>query len=633
MKVENNMKVCIKFKIILVSLLAITLIAPSILCMPKKAYAYQIIKTLSWKTNINASILTNGAINVNEEKIIDITKFIEKAKKYNPNKVDETSIEKNLQPLVWSFVNFPEKKSSVDISNARIAILSNEDSIIGNWKNVEPTQFLSKWRSDNGPSESLITYDQEKKQMFFYSELTNPDQVSEKEAFEIMTQMTGVSDPNQWQCTKAVIFLNYTIQRAAVIYKDVADFQWIYLTDTWQMDSYDVNLSVSVPIGKESIANPLGKVTDIEPSAEATTERNIYAFGHGSSTGIVDLNANGIITVDNKIVPGNSDAEIRIVFPAAWLSNLDKGSDISQSNQTKLTSILKEESVWRDFRTNNVNKMLYPLTFIGICLVFLIIVLIINIRYRRKFSSGELSNTNLTDLHPCLLVRLKNWNHRYTHDIVVNLLHLNEIKAISIKRLASGDFEIKLTNKDIVKDPYKATSLNITDIRTINFLFGKIACNNPILKLSDIYNYAKARPMQFLSQYKTWESLLTDEVNRLANFKSSYDKIRHFLIGISFVILGFSLILGILLLDAIIPIAGLITAFTSAFVGNTLRNKVYFIDAEGKKVKVNEINIGLAKYNDTIDLFKNKAIVTIKNSVLESQDIISRWGLENTRVH
>ena len=43
------------------------------------------------------------------------------------------------------------------------------------------------------------------------------------------------------------------------------------------MDSYDVNLYVSVPVGSGSIANPLGKVSSIETNSESTTERNIYA--------------------------------------------------------------------------------------------------------------------------------------------------------------------------------------------------------------------------------------------------------------------------------------------------------------------------------------------------------------------
>lgn len=43
------------------------------------------------------------------------------------------------------------------------------------------------------------------------------------------------------------------------------------------MDSYDVNLQVTIPVGSSSIANPLGKVTSLEQNSEATTERNIYA--------------------------------------------------------------------------------------------------------------------------------------------------------------------------------------------------------------------------------------------------------------------------------------------------------------------------------------------------------------------
>lgn len=122
----------------------------------------------------------------------------------------------------------------------------------------------------------------------------------------------------------------------------------------------------------------------------------------------MDLNPNGIVSVNNKIVPGNSDAEIRIVFPSAWLTNLDMKSDISQQNQSKLTTILKEESVWRDFRTDAVNKLILPISFTCICIIVLIVCLVLTIVYRRRFFEDAITKKNLEDLHPCLLVRLKN---------------------------------------------------------------------------------------------------------------------------------------------------------------------------------------------------------------------------------
>lgn len=623
---QNKINIVKKFFSVILCLLLISILSVSTIGT-KKAFAYQIIKTFSWKTDVNATISTDGSINVAETKIIDITPFIHKAKTYSVNNTEADRVP-SMSPLIWNYNNFP-KETDITLSDAKIAILSNEDSVIGNWSNIGQTTYLAKWNGDDGPRTSTFTYDTENKHMCLYTELTNSDKLSSKQCYDIMSGLTGTTDTNLWNATKAIINLNYTIERAATIYKDVADFSWIYVSDTWVNDSYDVNLQVTIPVGKASIANPLGKVTSVEPSGDLTTERNIYAWGHGSSSGVVDLNPNGLVTVNNKIVPGNSDAEIRIVFPSAWLTNLDLGSDISQQNQTKLTTILKEESVWRDFRTDAVNKLILPIVYSAICLTVLIVCMILLIVYRKRFFEDAITKTKLNDRHPCLIVRLKNWNHEFAHDIVVSMLVLNQNKKITIKRLPSGDFLIKLKKANLAKDAYTEKNMDIIDKRTINFLFGLIACKNPMIRLSDIQNYARARSYEFMSNYLAWHSLLTDEVNQFAKFKSIYDKIRHILFAVAAIIGVASVILGIIFLELITPVIGIISAFIVGYIGNNMRNKVYFKDSHDKRIDVIDLNIGLGQYTETVDQFRIAAIKCIKQSVLDAQDIISKWNLEN----
>ena len=299
------------------------------------------------------------------------------------------------------------------------------------------------------------------------------------------------------------------------------------------------------------------------------------------------------------------------------------GSDISQQNQAKLTTILKEESVWHDYRTNAVNKLLLPIIFTLICLLVLISCLVLTIAYRNRFTKDALSNKKLKEMHPCVLVRLKNWNHQFAHDLVASLLALNEKKQIRIKRMPSSDFIIQLKKEELAKDPYKAKNINIIDKRTIDFLFGKIACRNPLLRLSDIQNYARARSYDFMSSYLTWQSLLTDEVNEFANFKSIYDRTRHVLFGIAIALPVIAITLGIIFLELITPIIGILTGIIVGFMGNSMRNKVYFKNSKGKKIDAIDLNIGLAEYTDTVDKFRIAAIKVIRQSVLDAQDNIS----------
>lgn len=587
--------------------------------LPKQAFAYQTCKTYSWKTNINASIGTNGTINVTETKIIDITPFIEKAKKHSQSNSNE-KITPKLSPLVWSFWDFPEE-SDVQLSDAKIAILSNNDSVVGNWSAINTSDYLSKWNDTESPNNDTYTFDKKNKQMCLFTSLMNPQQYNDEECYNIVSAYTGTNDVATWNFTKAIINLNYSILCAPKVYKDVVDFKWNYCQDTWQMDSYDVTLNVTVPVGNQSIASPLGKISNNANDAGATTERNIYAWGHGSSTGILDLNPSGIISLNNNIVPGGSNAEVRIVFPSSWLTNLDSNINISQTNQTKLTTILKEESVWRDDRTDRVNKMLIPIMLSILSILFLGLTIAIKLRLDNKFSEKSIKEKDLDDVHPCVLVRLKNWNHKHSHDIVAAILNLNQNNLLKIKRMASGDFEIKLKDKNLAIDPYKDKNMQIIDIRTINFLFHEIACSNPLLRLSDINNYAKARSYSFMSKYLTWHSLLTDEVNQFANFKSQYDRTRKVIFILSLIWLIFALIIAFIFKDTLTAIIGAFSTFVISFLANSMRNKIKVINDEGKNIHVKDIKVKFSNYTKTEDSFRKAAISAVHNAVLDAQDI------------
>ena len=118
--------------------------------------------------------------------------------------------------------------------------------------------------------------------------------------------------------------------------------------------------------------------------------------------------------------------------------------------------------------------------------------------------------------------------------------------------------------------------------------------------------------------------MLNDEVNDFANFKSVYDKTRHILFGVAIGLTIVSIVLSIIFLEAITPVVGIITAIVISFMANSMRNKVYFKDAKGKKIDAINLNIGLAEYNETVDKFRITCIKTIRQSVLDAQDIISK---------
>lgn len=618
-------------KLLLTILLILSLSFTWIANSKQKAFAYQLPKVTSWKTNINASIGTDGSISVTESKIIDINSFVEKAKKYKTSGNKNTETNKNiiLSPMVWSFNSFADE-SYVNPGNTKISLINSEDQTIGAWSDIPLVKFQDKWHGNDGPSTNALAYEEKEKQLCLYTPFTNPEQYTDFQTAEIITSQLGTGDVNLWDTCKAIIKINYVINCTPHVYKDVADIQWRYITDSWVNDSHSTDLQIRVPVGQASIANPLGKITNLEQNPEATTERNIYAWGHGSSSGVVNFDPTGIVTIKNDIVPGGTDASLRIVFPSAWLTNLNKNIDTSQTNQTKLTSILKEESVWRDWRTDSVNKMLVPMFFIGLCALVLFVVLIIYIRYRQKFQNEGIVTARLKDMHPSVLFRLKNWNREHPGDIVNSLLNMYKHGVIDIKKMPSSDYEITLKDANLAKNPYASDNLDIIDIRTINLLFTECACFAAKTTLYDIYCYAKARPYKFITSYLTWQSLLSDQINQIINFKSSYDKLRHVIFAIAGAILLISVMLGVFFADWICPVSGILSSLVIAYVANNLRNKVYYLDDNGNRVDASKVKIDVVKLDETTDKFKNAANKSIEDSVLAAQDNVSKFGLTNS---
>ena len=79
---------------------------------------------------------------MSENRIVDITPFIEKAKAYKGGEEASNSAPL-IKPLVWGYQFLP-KESDISLSDAKIAILSNTDTVIGTWRGFEKTTYLSK---------------------------------------------------------------------------------------------------------------------------------------------------------------------------------------------------------------------------------------------------------------------------------------------------------------------------------------------------------------------------------------------------------------------------------------------------------------------------------------------------------
>ena len=595
--------ICLNIKFTKFVLICCLILSACLMPTGNKALAASSPKTHVWKSNINASVDSDGSINVSEVKYVDITQFIEKAKKYNPNDKSNNIVKNNnenvsFNPLIWNFDSFSQD-ADIEIESLRIAICDNADSPVGSWQTYNTETYMSKWNQQS-PGRNCVSYDSEKKNVNLYSEFFNTDILDNSNPYNTILNLTSINDVNLWTFNKAIINFNYTIKNAPIIYKDVCDIRWDYISDTWSMDSYDTHLILNVSPNSSHVTSD-------------SNQNNIYAWGHGSNNSTINLDSKGKVEINNSRVAEGTNAQLRVVFPTSWI-NLPSNINSSHINQVKLSSILREESVWKDWREINLVNLTFEIFFVLLFISLLIIVIVIFFRQKKSALNSNLSVKDINQLHPCIKNRLKNWNREFEHDLICAIMHLNSINLISIHSI-ENDFKIELTDTSLIEKLENNININDIskiDIRTLKLLFIYYGKNKTSIKLSDIIKFADENPRDFLIHYLTWQSMLTDDVDNNCKGNINQKTTRKRLFILSFSVLVITVVVSIFKFDIIILVTGVLTSLLICLLTNLIRNNIY--------KETNSINIEFSHFDETTDKLKDRLFKVLPTLVKNSYD-------------
>ncbi|MBQ1839849.1 MAG: DUF2207 domain-containing protein, partial [Atopobiaceae bacterium] len=238
---------------------------------------------------------------------------------------------------------------------------------------------------------------------------------------------------------RAVFYVTYTIDGVVARWSDTGELYWKFVGDNWEEDSHNVECHVFFAGAPEG--------------TQLTAGENIRGWLHNRSL-------NGTIEVPSGAVPAWDDmeqgdpgtvsatlgkvrsdefAEVRVAFPAEWLSGA------KQRSETRLDTILTEEAGWADAANARfervgllatIKKWVY--TIMGALSV--VAAALMRIGYRRTHKAvfdDKYFRDVPSDDHPAVLHMLYTGSAGSGPDFTATLMRLNDMGALTLEKTTS----------------------------------------------------------------------------------------------------------------------------------------------------------------------------------------------------
>ncbi|WP_239442822.1 DUF2207 domain-containing protein [Gordonibacter sp. An230] len=471
------------------------------------------------KVDIQAQVETDGSLHVVEQRTFDF--------------------DGDFTAVWWAFDGLPSN-ASLQVNGVRIAPVSSDGTVTGEWATLEAVPFVSAWRDEGGPGKNAYSLDNPKDTVYVFFDASDE---------------------------RMMIELDYTFINGVQAFKDVGEVYWKYVSDQWAETSDNVTMTLTLPV-------PQG--------AEVRAGENVRAWGHGPIDGTLTVNADGSVVYRVSHVSSGQYAEARVVFPVEWLTNLS--GDAAQANRDvlRLDSVMDEERRWAD--EANLNRMLSLGFIVGcgaVCVVLLAWAL------RAYFKYGKEYTPDFTDeywrdvpdpsIHPAVIGRLWRWDRESQDDFTATLMHLSHIGAVRIdagtypEQGALGTKEVadyfitRLPAADDVEDPIDRAALEL--------LFDLVAGGEDSLWFGSIKKYGKDHPQEFLDAMENWQGRLSSATNREEFFEAKGKRYQTRLVGLA-VLVGVAGIGVALMQENLIPALFMVpTAIALGVIGNYLSRR------------------------------------------------------------
>ena len=382
---------------------------------------------------------------------------------------------------VWWTMNLLPSNAEFSVNGVRVMPVTGEGATEYSMTQVEEVPFDLKWREEGGPGKDAYSVDSPKNTVYVFFGNT-PKRI--------------------------VVELDYTITNMAQMYDDVAEVYWRYVGSQWSAPSENVTATLQLPL-------PQG--TTVTPGD------NVRAWGHGPLDGTVSVNADGSVTCTVPRIESGAYAEMRVLTPTAWLSNVSLKTLRLHAGEQRLDSVLKEEKSWADkANTQRMMSFGYVAGCALVCLLVLAWALWAFFRYGKEytpaFTDKYWRDVPSKGMHPAVIGRLWRWNRESTDDLTATIMHLAQTGAVRIDA-GSYDAPAKLGGMKPVNDFYITRLVDAQDVKdpidqaTFKLLFNKIGAGQSALWFGSIKKYGEDHPNAMVKAMEAWQKVVTTETD------------------------------------------------------------------------------------------------------------------------
>ena len=370
---------------------------------------------------------------------------------------------------------------------------------------VPEVSFDPAWRKAGGPGVDAFSFDKERSTVYAFFD---------------------------YDSARVEMSLSYRIDGMVQVWSDTAELYWQFIGHGWAVDSDNVTVEVAFP-GQSGA------------SGSDAPESALRAWAHGPLDGSIAVSGDEVSMVIPNVSAGGY-AEVRAVFPAAWLTALPSdGANIH--GQPALEDILAQEAALAD--AANRERMLALAMYVGFALLAAGIVVWALIMFRRhgrehapQFAGDYWRDVPSPADHPAVIGRLWRWGDESAVDFTATLMHLSHIGAI---RIDAGSYQG--ADGCEVRD-YYLTRLpgwegkvagDPIDRKAMDVVFGVFAEGRDSLWFGNIKSYGETHPESYVDQMADWQGVVTAQVNNRGFFEAKGNSYRT-----AFLLFGALLIAG-----------------------------------------------------------------------------------------
>lgn len=433
----------------------------------------------------------------------------------------------------YSIVTIPlsrtSSESTLSVESVRLIQLGEDGSVVRSWWTLEEERFQPAWRELFSDTEGLT----EKVRRLEDEQLQRSRKSNDGSDF--FTLPKGDAYAFDSRNDRIYIFLtptslntviecNYNVEQAALVYEDVAELYWDYVSHWLDADSQNVNVQIQLPVPED---------------AEVVEGETIRAWGHGPE-GTLEVEIDGTIDYTVKEVKESQYAQAHVVFPSSWLTNMPVLQKLKKSG-LRLSDAVLEESEWTDsYSASRTNDIVIDIAQVLLCIILICLCLCIYFFYGRETEEVDASSSDFLQkfnrIDAAIINRLLRNNHWSNDDFGCELITLSN----------EGVIDIANTNSDACDVRFKITpstkTKHLTDRQrlSLEILFDIAADGYQSVSAAEVAQSCERKPYDIKEAIEAWQKLLDEEVDasNLFDTKSKKYAVRACIIGVILVVIG-----------------------------------------------------------------------------------------------